>query len=127
MTKTGGVDMAVTFTIEMDKDAGTRAHLDEVRRLVGANGDDSMPPGMLAHLESETATGIRIVDVWETVDDFARFYDTALGAAFTEVGVQPIQGPPTVEPVINLLLRQRGSVPVQGGAPIIELPREAPV
>jgi hypothetical protein len=119
--------MAVTFTIEMTKDQGTRAQLEEVRRLVGANGDDSMPEGMLAHLESETATGFRIVDVWETEEDFGRFYDVALGAAFAEAGVQPMQGPPTIEPVINLLLRQRGAIPAQGGAPTIELPREAPV
>ena len=119
--------MAVTFTIEMEKDAGTIAQLDEVRRLVGAAGDDTMPAGMLAHLESETATGIRIVDVWETEEDFGRFFETALGAAFEQAGVHPMEGPPTVERVHNLLLRQRGSVPSQSGAPTIELPRKAPV
>jgi hypothetical protein len=119
--------MAVTFTIEMEKDAGTIAQLDEVRRLVGAAGDDTMPAGMLAHLESETATGIRIVDVWETEEDFGRFFEGALGAAFEQAGVHPLEGPPAVERVHNLMLRQRGSVPSQSGAPTIELPREAPV
>jgi len=119
--------MAVTFTIEVGKDGVTRAKLDEIRRLVGANGDDSMPAGMLAHLESETPTGFRIVDVWETEEDFGRFFDSKLGAAFAEVDVAVIEGPPDIEPVVNLLLRQRGSVPAQGGAPTIELPREAPV
>ena len=119
--------MAVTFTIELTKDQGTKEQLDEVRRLVGATGDDTMPTGMLAHLESETATGYRIVDVWETEDHIGRFFDDALGAAFDRAGVHPIEGPPNIEPVINLMLRQRGSVPAQGGAPTIELPREAPV
>jgi hypothetical protein len=119
--------MAVTFTAEVPKDIGSRAQLDEVRRLVGVIGDDSMPTGMLAHLESETATGYRIVDVWETEEDFGRFYDEKLGAAFEKVGVHPVQGPPDIEQVISLLLRQRGTVPSQAGAPTIELPREAPV
>lgn len=119
--------MAVTFTIEVGRDSATKAQLDEVRRIVGATGDDAMPAGMLAHLESETPTGYRIVDVWETEEDFGRFFDDKLGAAFERANLHLIEGPPNIETVHNLLLRQRGAVPAQGGAPTIELPREAPV
>lgn len=102
--------MAVTFTIEVDKGEATREQLDEVRRMVGALDDDSMPAGMLAHLESmKPDGGYRIVDVWETPEDFERFFSDTLGRAFDATGVHPMEGPPSVELVHNLLLRQRAS------------------
>jgi predicted ester cyclase len=99
--------MAVTFTLEFGPEVGTRAQLDEVRRLIGTSTDDTMPAGMLAHLESETPRGFRIVDVWESEDDFARFYAEALEAAFDAAGFRPLDGPPEPELVLNLMLRQR--------------------
>jgi ketosteroid isomerase-like protein len=102
--------MAVTFTIEVNEGAGTREQLEDVRRRVGAMDDASMPPGMLAHVESERpGGGFRIVDVWESPEDFERFFTGALGAAFEATGFQPMEGPPAVEQVMNLLLRQRAS------------------
>lgn len=102
--------MAVTFTIEVGKEQATRAQLDEVRRLVGATDDDSMPAGMLAHLESQLADGgYRIVDVWETPQDFERFFQTSLGEAFEKTGFHPLEGPPEAEQVLNLMLRQRSA------------------
>lgn len=93
--------MPVTFTIELEESAGTVEQLDEVRRIVGGP-ERTMPPGMLAHLESKTATGFRIVDVWETPEDFQRFADSKLLAAFDAAGVHPLEGPPALEEVINL-------------------------
>jgi steroid delta-isomerase-like uncharacterized protein len=99
--------MAVTFTIELGSDVGSRAQLDEVRRLLEMDTDEAMPPGMLAHLESETADGYRIVDVWESESDFARFLSGPLGRAFDQAGFRPLEQAPQTEQVISLLLRQR--------------------
>ncbi len=101
--------MAVTFTIEMGKGDATRKQLDAVRALTGATSEATMPPGMLVHLESETPSGYRIVDVWESEEDFQAFFESALGAAFDKAGFHPLAGPPAIESVVNLLGGRRTS------------------
>lgn len=98
--------MAVTFTIELPKTNDIRRKLDEIRERLGINGDEDAAPGMLCHLESETATGYRIVDVWESEADFQRFFDERLGAAFAASGFSPLEGPPALENVFSLVRRQ---------------------
>jgi steroid delta-isomerase-like uncharacterized protein len=99
--------MAVTFSIELTGDESVGAKLEEIRQRLGIKGDEDVAPGMLAHLESRTATGYRIVDVWESEADFERFFQERLGKAFEDSGFSPLQGPPTAESVTNLVQRQR--------------------
>lgn len=100
--------MAVTFTIELPKNEDTRQKLDDIRRHLGISGDEDVADGMLAHLESETATGYRIIDVWESEADIQRFFEARLGAAFAAAGFDPLQGQrPQLETVFSLVLRQR--------------------
>jgi predicted ester cyclase len=100
--------MAVTFTIELPSGKDTRAKLDEIRKHLGINGDEEAADGMLCHLESETATGYRIIDVWESEAHMQRFFETRLGAAFAAAGFDPLQGHrPALENVISLVQRQR--------------------
>ncbi len=100
--------MAVTFTIELPKGPDTRQKLEDIRRHLGIKGDEDAAEGMLMHLESETADGYRIVDIWESEAHLQRFFETRLGAAFAAAGFDPLQGgQPALENVINLVQRQR--------------------
>ncbi len=99
--------MAVTFSVEVPKDPGTREKLEEIRERLGIHGDEDIPPGMLAHLESETPTSYRILDIWETEADLQRFFETSLGRAFEDTGYSPLEGPPMLEDVFSLVQRQR--------------------
>lgn len=42
---------------------------------------DEIPKGLIVHLAFETKTGMRIVDLWESEEDFDRFGEQRLHAA----------------------------------------------
>ncbi|MGN6332032.1 MAG: ester cyclase [Motilibacteraceae bacterium] len=97
--------MAITFTIDVPGDEQVGQHLDDIRRHLGISGDADVADGMLAHLESRTATGYRIVDVWESEDAFECFFAERLSAAFDAAGYRPIEQRPQVEQVVALAQR----------------------
>jgi hypothetical protein len=61
----------MAVAIEMVFRGGTLAQYDEVMRMMDLG--DTPPAGALFHWVAATDDGIKVVDVWETLDQFNRF------------------------------------------------------
>ena len=85
--------MPVLILIELE--GATPAQHDEVEELLGT-GPDNPPPGLISHTAAVSDTGLVIADVWESMGDAERFFET-LGPALGQVGVAPAE--PKVAPV----------------------------
>jgi hypothetical protein len=46
---------------------------------------DDPPDGLVVHVMTETADGVHVVDVWESVDQLTRFRDARLLPAMAQV------------------------------------------
>ena len=83
--------MAVLMT--MDISIG-REHLEAVSTAMGVQ--DDPPDGLIAHVLTETADGVHVVDIWESQADFQKFNDEQLlptmQKVLSERGV-PLDGP----------------------------------
>ncbi len=65
---------------------------EKIRKIVNWEGDK--PQGAVFHVAAFDASGIRVIDIWESGDDFNNFVQSRLMPATTEVG---IPGEPQVE------------------------------
>ena len=83
----------------------TAAQYDQVNAAMGAV--DDPPAGLILHAASEREGGMRVVDVWESQEDFDRFREERLNPAVSEVmGPQAAEAPvpgPEVSEVYNLI------------------------
>ena len=46
------------------------------------------PEGLIVHAAGESGSGIRIIDVWESKQQFERFQSERLGTAMRKVGIE---------------------------------------
>jgi hypothetical protein len=46
------------------------------------------PDGLIVHAAGESGSGIRIIDVWESKQQFERFQSERLGPAMLKVGIE---------------------------------------
>ena len=70
--------MAILMTFEFD---ATIEDYDKVNEILGTD----RPKGLIAHTGVSKNGKMKVVDVWETADDFQNFLQGPLGAAVTEV------------------------------------------
>lgn len=90
--------MAVLMRMEFPE--GTTEQYDEVNRLLSVD-DDSPPEGLILHMCGKTDDGIVIMDVWESADDAAAFFESGLGAALEQVEAR--QSQPQMHKVHNMI------------------------
>ena len=64
--------------------APSRETYEELVAVVG----EEAPPGCIVHTASEVDGGVRVVDVWESRQHIDEFFQTKLGPAFAQVGVE---------------------------------------
>lgn len=76
----------------LDFPGGTLEQYDQVIDKMGFTKGGPGPPGALFHWVTKTDDGIRVVDVWESREQFERFAQEKIGPLTQEVGVP---GPPT--------------------------------
>ena len=76
--------MAVGVVI--DCRGATLDQYDEALGKMGRTPFGRGTPGSLFHWVAETDDGIRVVDVWETREDFERFAEEQIGPITTAVG-----------------------------------------
>jgi hypothetical protein len=80
--------------VVMDFDGGTVDQYDQVMAKMHLDAADAeAPEGVLFHWITETDSGIRVTDVWETREQFDKFAAEQIGPYSQEVG---IPGPPAV-------------------------------
>lgn len=77
----------------LDFNGATLDQYDQVIEKMGFTPGGKGAPGGLFHWVAATDDGIRVVDVWETREQFERFADEQIGPYTQEVG---IPGPPEV-------------------------------
>jgi hypothetical protein len=91
--------------IEMNFKGATLDQYDDVIKLMSLHdGSRPSPPGALFHWVTKTDEGIKVVDVWETQEQFDAFGEKEIGPYTQQVG---IPNPPemTVHEVHNYLER----------------------
>jgi hypothetical protein len=86
--------MAIYLTMDLPV---TRAVIEAISKAMDVN--DDPPAGLIAHVAVDLpdGDGIRIVDIWDTREDFDRFRETQLDPTLhkmlPELGIQ-LDGPP---------------------------------
>jgi hypothetical protein len=85
----------------------TPQQYDEVKRIVGF--EETLPDGAIFHVAAFDGEGLRVVDVWETAEDFQRFAEAELRPGVEAAG---IEGEPEVEilPAHNVFAPQPARV-----------------
>src|SRR4051812_24453242 len=77
----------MAVAIVMDFPGGTR---EQYAQVVGRMRLDGMlPPGAIHHTAGATADGWRVVDVWESLEQFERFADQQIKPLAADVGMRP--------------------------------------
>lgn len=77
----------------MDFAGATAPQYDQVIEKMGFSPGGKGAPGGLFHWVTETDSGLRIVDVWETREQYESFANDQIGPISQEVG---FAGPPEV-------------------------------
>jgi hypothetical protein len=80
----GGTDMAVA--VEMNFKGATLDQYDQVIELMGLTPRGSTPPHAISHWVAETDDGLRVVDVWESKEDYERYAEEKIGPYTQQVG-----------------------------------------
>jgi hypothetical protein len=81
-------------------DGFTAAQYDAARAIVGF--DPATAPGGLFHVAAIDDKGIRVTDVWESIEQWEHYLTTQLMPAFAQLG---IEGVPQVDVVpVHLVL-----------------------
>ncbi len=62
---------------------------DAVRVELGWDGEQGMPPGLLAHAAGTTDDGFCVIEWWDSEESWNTFFSSALQPAFEKVGGIP--------------------------------------
>ena len=77
----------MAVAIIMDFAGGTLEQYDQIIEKMGLEPGGGTPDGALFHWVTETPDGLRVVDVWETQEQFDKFAEEQIGPYSREVGV----------------------------------------
>ncbi len=78
----------MAVAVEMDFKGATLEQYDQVMSLMSLDdGTRHSPPGALFHWVAKTDDGIRVVDVWETMEQFDAFAEREIGPCTQQVGI----------------------------------------
>ncbi|MEA2412729.1 MAG: hypothetical protein QOC77_3290 [Thermoleophilaceae bacterium] len=88
----------------MEAPGATAEEYDRTNEIMGIQGDEDAPDGLIQHVAAIDDSGLLIVDVWESEEALGRFFDARLGAALEEAGLAAKSaGEPRRLPVHNSL------------------------
>jgi hypothetical protein len=73
--------------VVLDFEGGTLEQYDRISELMGHEPGGEVPEGALFHWVTETPTGIRVTDVWETREQFEQFAAEQIGPHSQQVGI----------------------------------------
>jgi heme-degrading monooxygenase HmoA len=76
--------MAIVMRLEVP--GGTIEQYEQVNEVLGIQGDDDAPDGLIFHVAGDTDEGFLIVDVWESAEKLDAFFEKA-GPALADAGV----------------------------------------
>jgi hypothetical protein len=73
--------------VQLDFPGGSLAQYDQVIQKMGFRPGGPGAPGGLFHWVAKTDSGIRVVDVWESRDQFEKFSAEKIGPLTAQVGI----------------------------------------
>jgi hypothetical protein len=76
----------MAVAIEMEFPGATLEQYDQVLNKMGLTPRGAPAPGAISHWVAKTDDGIRIVDVWESKEQFAKFAEEQIGPYSREAG-----------------------------------------
>ena len=89
--------MAVVLTLS----APDRTTYDSINAILGVPED--YPDGLIVHAACEVDGEIQVTDVWETREHLDTFFETRLGKAIAETGME--LPAPTIRETVNVFRR----------------------
>ena len=84
----------MAVAVQMDFDGATLEQYDEICGKMGLTANGPGPAGAISHFATATSSGLRVVDVWETKEQFEQFAQEQIGPYSADVG---LPAPPRVE------------------------------
>jgi hypothetical protein len=84
----------MAVAVQLDFEGGTLDQYDEVLKKMGLTHRGPGPAGAISHFATMTDSGLRVVDVWETKEQFEKFAQEQIGPFSQEVGMG---GPPKMQ------------------------------
>jgi hypothetical protein len=97
--------MAVMMIAELP--GTSTAQYDQVNEKLGIRGPGDEPEGLIQHLAGQTEDGLLVVDVWESPEQFERFFAEGAAQAIAETGAPAVE--PRVYPVHNMIRSGAGT------------------
>ena len=74
--------------VEMNFRGASTDQYDQVIQKMGLRQGGPTPQGAISHWVAKTDDGIRVVDVWETREDFEKFAQEQIGPYTREAGIK---------------------------------------
>lgn len=84
----------MAVAVQMDFEGTTLEQYDAVCKLMGLTPKGPGPAGAISHFATMTESGLRVIDVWKSREQFDKFAEEQIGPFTQEVG---IPGPPKMQ------------------------------
>ena len=77
----------MAVAVQMDFDGATLAQYDQICGKMGLTPKGPGPAGAISHVVTQTDSGMRVVDVWETREQFDKFAQEQIVPFSQEAGL----------------------------------------
>ena len=77
----------MAIAVQLDFEGATLDQYDEVCQLMGLTPKGPGPAGAISHFATMTGSGLRVVDVWESREQFDQFAQEQIGPYSAKVGI----------------------------------------
>jgi hypothetical protein len=78
----------MAVAVELNFPGATLEQYDQVIKKMGLRQGGPMPDGGISHWVTKTDDGFRVVDVWESKEQFERFAQEQIGPLSREAGIE---------------------------------------
>ena len=84
----------MAIAVQLDFAGATLDQYDEICKMMGLSPKGPGPAGAISHFATATDGGIRVVDVWQTREQFDAFAQEQIGPLSAKVGMT---SPPNIQ------------------------------
>lgn len=84
----------MAVAVQLDFEGATLEQYDQVCKLMGLTPKGPGPAGAISHFATMTDSGLRVVDVWESKEQFDAFAQDQIGPLSQQAG---FPGPPKIQ------------------------------
>lgn len=77
----------MAVAVQMDFEGATLDQYDAVCKKMGLTPEGPGPAGAISHFSTMTDSGLRVVDVWKSREQFDKFAQEQIGPFAQEVGI----------------------------------------